>query len=173
MQPDWAPDNASSTGNLLEPPYWLVFGLEWQTSANLAEAAFAIAPATIPRDGLGHDAYQVLGCADLYAEEYAARLVFFADLTRMFTGLRTSWTELGVNWETALDELRDCPCAAMFLTITEHAYLVICDPTPDDQPGQYEAAGRERELVRQALTGTLTEDWPACMADIISSGRVS
>src|SRR5262249_15016978 len=52
---------------------------------DLAETAVALAPPIIPRDALCHDAYQVLGCADLYARKHAQRVVFFSDLTSMFT----------------------------------------------------------------------------------------
>lgn len=54
-----------------EPGYWLVAGLEWPGSGGLAEVAFAVAPEMIPRDGLSRDAYQLLGCSDLYAGKHA------------------------------------------------------------------------------------------------------
>lgn len=104
---------ADAAGELVNPEYWLVFGLEWSGSegrvaeVGVAEAAVAVTPGMIPRDAVGHDAYQVLGCADLYARKHAERVVFFSDLTRMFTTAGTSWAQLGVDWENALRELRE------------------------------------------------------------------
>lgn len=88
----------------------------------MADAAVAVAPGLIPRDKVGYDARQVLGCADLYARKHRERVVLFTDLTRMFTGAGTSWAQLGVYWETALRELREGPFPAMYLTITERAH---------------------------------------------------
>ena len=56
----------------------------------------------IPRETLSRDAVQILGCADLYARKHGQRVVFFSDLTRMFTTAGTSWAQLGVDWESAL-----------------------------------------------------------------------
>lgn len=55
------------------------------------DAAFAVAPEVIPRDGLSNDAYQVLACADLHAGKQAVRVVLFSDLTRMFASAGRSW----------------------------------------------------------------------------------
>lgn len=55
-----------------EPGHWLVAGLDWPGGGGLAEAAFAVAPELIPCDKLSNDAYQVLGCADLYARKHVA-----------------------------------------------------------------------------------------------------
>jgi hypothetical protein len=60
----------------------------------------------IPREALSSDAIQVLGCADLYARQHRSRVVFFSDLTRMFSTAGTSWAQLGVDWKSALQELR-------------------------------------------------------------------
>ena len=97
---------ADAAVDLLYPSYWLVSGLEWQGDGELAEAAMAVAPGMIPRDALSHDARQVLGCADLYSRKHGQRVVFFSDLTRMFAEAGTSWSQLGVDWERALRELR-------------------------------------------------------------------
>ena len=113
---------------LLCPSYWLVSGLQWTGNGSTAEAAIAIAPSLIPRRGVSHDASQVLGCADLYASKYAQQVVFFSDLTRMFANAGTSWTELGVDWESALEELRTGPYPALLLTVSEQAHCLICSP---------------------------------------------
>ena len=96
---------------LLHPAYWLVYGLPWPDDSDKAEAAIAISPATIPRRILSWDAAQILDCVDLYARKRAEHVVFFSDLTRMFTLAGTSWVTLGVDWESALQELQDAPIA--------------------------------------------------------------
>jgi hypothetical protein len=176
MQPDPQPDDARAADELLHPSYWLVYGLPWQGDSDLAEAAIAIAPGMIARDSLSRDAFQILGCADLYARKHRSRVLFFSDLTRMFTAAGMSWAELGIDWETALQELQDGPFPALLLTISERAHIFICNPAtrlllagPD---GEQEAADAERQLVRQAIASKLTADWPPYMQQMIDTGRI-
>jgi hypothetical protein len=176
MQPDPQPDDARATGELLHPSYWLVYGLPWQGDGDLAEAAAAIAPGMIVRDWLSRDASQILGCADLYARKHGSRVIFFSDLTRMFSAAGTSWAQLGIDWETALQELQDGPFPALLLTISERAHIFICSPAtrlllagPD---GEEEATDAERQLVRQAIASKLTTDWPPYMQQLIDTGRI-
>lgn len=171
---------ADAAGELVSPAYWLVFGLKWPgdsvAGGSVAEAAMAVAPGMIPRDMVGREARQVLGCADLYAREFAERVVFFSDLTHMFTSAGTSWGELGVNWENALRELREGPFPVMYLTISERAHLLICDPAaamgPTGPGGRAEDDGAEREAVRQVIVGQLATDWPTWMNAMIEDGRI-
>jgi hypothetical protein len=176
MQPDPQPDDARAADELMHPSYWLVYGLPWQGDGGLAEAAAAIAPGMIARESLSRDAFQILGCADLYARKRRLPVVFFSDLTRMFTVAGTSWAELGVDLETALQELQDGPFPALFLTISERAHVFICNPAtrlllagPD---GEEEAADAERQLVRQAIASKLTADWPPYIQQAIDTGRI-
>ena len=175
MHPQPQPASAGAVDELLNPAHWLVVGLEWQGDGGMAEAAVAVAPGMIPREALSYDAYQVLGCADLYARLHAGRVVFFSDLTRMFTAAGTSWAQLGIDWEAALRELKEGPFPAMFLTISERAHLLICDPATNllmvGSGGAADEAGSERDLVRQAIACQLTTDWPAWMNAMI--GRAS
>jgi hypothetical protein len=135
----------------------------------------AIAPGMISRETLSRDAFQILGCADLYARKHGSRVVFFSDLTRMFTTAGTSWAHLGVDWGSALRGLTDGPFPRLFLTISERAHLFICDPATDTLltgPGDaQEPAETERHLVRQAITGKLATDWPTYMQQIIAAGH--
>ncbi len=163
--------------DLLCPWYWLVSGLEWQGDGGLAEAAMAVAPGMIPRDALSHDARQVLGCADLYSRKHGQCVLFFSDLTHMFTEAGTSWSRLGVDWQRALRELSTGESPVMLLTVSERAHISICNPairpptiTPDG--GTHEAADDDRELVRQAITQQLAADWPPYMQSIIDAGRL-
>ena len=175
MQPDPRPGDTWAAGELLHPAYWLVHGLPWQGDSDLAEVALAIAPQMIPRETLSRDAVQILGCADLYARKHRSRVVFFSDLTRMFTTAGTSWAQLGVDWEGALRELEDGPFPRLFLTISERAHLFICNPATDllvvRPDGMQEPGETERELVRQALASTLAADWPPYMQQVINAGR--
>lgn len=160
---------------LLQPDYWLVSGLEWHGDGPVAEAAIAIAPGMIPRGVLSRDSDQVLTHADRYAKQEAVRVVFFADLTRALTLARTSWAELGIDWETALGDLLTGPYPSMYLTISEHAHGLLCSSAvtinvisgKGVQPGN-----EERELVRQALAERLSADWPSYIRDLLSSGRL-
>lgn len=171
----------ATTRELVNPEYWLVFGLEWpgdtgSGASGVAEAAVVVAPGLIPRDAVSRDAYQVLGCADLYARKHRERVVLFTDLTRMFTSAGTSWAQLGVDWEAALRELHDGSFPAMYLTITERAHLLICDPAVSlgmARPGGWaDDGGAEREIVRQAIASQLTADWPPWMNAMIQAGRI-
>jgi hypothetical protein len=174
MTPDQALDDGS-TERLLQPDCWLVSGLEWHGNGGMAEAAVAIAPALIPRDVFSSDAAQVLRHADDYAERHPVRVVFFSDLTRALTLARTSWAELGIDWEAARDELQSGPYPAIYLTVSERAYALLCSAAvtvnvvsrKGIQPGN-----EERELVRQALTVRLSADWPGYIRDLLSSGRL-
>lgn len=97
--------------------------------------------------------------ADQYANEKAVSVVFFADLTRTLTLVGTSWAELSVDWEAALADLQGGPYASLYLTISERAYLLLCNPAVTvhvvDRKG-VQQGNDERELVRQALTERLS-----------------
>lgn len=173
MRPDTWQFVLSGAERLLAPAYWLVAGLEWSGGPGLGEAAWAIAPDLVPRDALSSDAYQVLGCAHLYAGKHSARVVFFSDLTRMLATAGTSWASLGVDWQAALSELQNGPYPAMFLTVTERAHLLICDPTSWTTGCAQEPARPERELVRQSVADELAADWSGYMGRIIESGQLT
>lgn len=176
MQPGPQLDDTHATGELLHPSYWLVHGLPWPGDGGLAGAAIAIVPAMIDRAPLSRDAFQILGCADLYASKRRSRVVFFSDLTRMFTTAGTSWAQLSIDWERALQELQDGPFPAMFLTISQRAYIFICNAATRlllyGADGEEEATDAERQLVRQAIASKLTADWPPYMQQMIDTGRI-
>jgi hypothetical protein len=178
MQSDAHVADAAAVDELLKPAYWLVSGLEWQgDSARMCEAAFAIAPSMISRYALSHDAFQVLGCADLNARKYGQRVVFLSDLTRMFAVAGKSWSQFGVDWESALAELCEGRFPAMYLTISERAHQLLCNPAILVRAMTPGAADdflpEELELARQAIARQLAADWPVYMQRIIDGGRVS
>ncbi len=148
------------------PAYWLVFGTEWNSDGGFAEAAVAIAPDMVPREALAHDAYQVLGCADLYFRRHSQRVIFFSELTRMFATAGRSWSELGVEWQKALTELTNGRFPAMFMTTSERMYSLITDPSLSRQ------AGHDLEQVRQVIAMQLMADWPAYVQSLLAADGV-
>jgi hypothetical protein len=160
---------------LARPSYWLVWGLEWPGDCDAAEAVAATAPDMIPRDALGADAYEVLGCADLYACKHGHRVVFFSDLTAMFAGASTSWSEIGVDWVNALLELCNSLFPLMFLTISKRAYSVICNPsrsTTAAVSAERTPVADERELARQVVARQLAADWPPYVRSLVEARSV-
>jgi hypothetical protein len=156
--------------DLLHPPYWFVHALPWP-GGQLGEGAIAYAPIMIPRDRLSRDAQQILGCADLIAERGHQRVVFFSDVTRLLTRGGTSWSQLGIDWQHGLGELADGHYPALYLTITERAYALICGPATNllsvSADGSINAVvGDERPLVRSSLAQRLETDWPSFMQDV-------
>jgi len=161
---------------LIHPPHWLVSLLEWQGDGEVYESAVAIAPGMIPRNLISYDARQVLGCADLYARKHRQRVVFFSDLTRMFTDAGTSWSQLGVDWQSALLELGGGQFPALFLTISERAYLVIASATATTASALAEDARNledERELMRTSMATQLDSDWLPYIRTAASAGRLT
>jgi hypothetical protein len=174
MRPDTMPSDLAD--HLRAPAYWLVAATEWPDGPGPAEAAWAVAPALIPREVISPHACQVLGCADQYAASTASRVVLFSDLTRLFTTAGTSWASLGVDWQAALDELRYGPYPAVLLAVNDRAYALICDPSTElHQPGrdsEPDGAWHDRELLRQSIANQLTVGWPAYITNIIELGKL-
>jgi hypothetical protein len=149
---------------LLRPGFWLAWGLDWP-GGSTAEAVIAVAPSLIPRDTLSYSAQQILACADLYAQKRAERVVLFADLTRLLTAAGESWENLRVDWKAGLRELEGGPFPGIFLSVSEHAYMTVCDSTPGSWTG-------DRALIREAIARQLEADWPPTMRNAIEAGRV-
>ena len=170
------PASHESFGQLLDPEYWLIFGLEWTGGPDMAEAAYAVAPGVIPRHMLGEDACQILECADLYVGKRGGRAIFFSDLTRMFASAGKSWPDLGVDWEAALADLQSGSFPALYLTISQRAHLSICDAATRlimyGPSGREEATEAERDLARQVLARQLAADWPGYVRSLIEAGKL-
>jgi hypothetical protein len=162
----------SESTRLFAPSYWLVAALDWPAGREVAEAAWAIAPDLISRDAMTTGACKILGCTDLYAQAHSTRTVFFSDLTGMFTDAGTSWANLGVDCQVALDEFHAGPYPELMLTVTERAYLLICDSSTEPAEPSHAWAGHERELLREVITDELTAAWPAYMNSLIQAGRL-
>lgn len=168
------------------PRYWLTYGLPWPTadlSVNMAEAAYALAPPTIPikdRDGLPQDVADLLGFVDLYAREHPdQRVVWFTDVTRWLEWEKgTSWSALNVDWEYALRELPGLPHLGLRMTISRRAYHHLINTAERFEvmytDGSSEVlTDEEREAVHEAFTRTLEVDWPEYVTAMVARGLLT
>ena len=158
--------DAARCGELLRPSCWLAWGSgpDRPHGAGPSEAV-VVAPGLIPRGELSGSARQILDGADLYARQRAVRLVYFSDMTRLLTGDGQSWTGLGVDWEAGLRELEGGDFARIFLSVSERAYLTLCDPVPG-------SLVEDRRQLRQVMTRQVEADWTRWMQGAIDTGRV-
>jgi hypothetical protein len=153
----------------INPPMWLVFGMEWTgRSADLfAEAAMAVAPTQIPLTLLSAAGRNVVQLCVAVGRELGHRTVFFTDVTAYLDEHGQTWASLGVDWETALGELEHLPVASLYLSLTRRAHAILCWSgrsqlvlyAGDDARGEA-VGGAEREAVRAAITNALMQDWP-------------
>lgn len=165
------------------PPAWMVFGLPWPEEAeDMAEAAYALAPVTVPRSLVPPGLAAILDYAETYADRRGLRVVFFSDLTRWLYELGTSWPAQDIDWMEAHDVAVELPILGLYLTVSHRAYLHLCDATLrgvtlHKLDGTTETPPpSEREDVRAALVDILARDWPdyveaaAAMATDVSHG---
>ncbi len=152
---------------LLRPAYWLAWGLdvEWPDDAEAQECIAVVAPGMVPRDGLSFDAREILAGADVLARKRSERVVFFTDLTRSLTRNGQSWPGLGIDWETALRELKTGHFPVVFLETTARGYLTMCDPAPGQRV-------EDRRLFRRELARQLEAGWPDYVRGLIEAGRL-
>jgi hypothetical protein len=150
--------DAAADQELLHPAYWLVLALPWP-GGDTAEGVLAVAPGMIPREVLGDDAYQILAAADTYAKGRKKTVIFFSEMTRAMARAGMTWSEHGIDWERGLAELESGHFPGMYLTISERAYMVVCNPAT--RPGL--AAEHDRDLVRASITEKLGRDWAPYM----------
>jgi hypothetical protein len=103
---------------MTDPSWFLVTGLPWpedQAGAEIAEAAFAIAPAVtqavrpvgpggkpVP---LGHDLARMLDAGSRCAAALGKRVVFLSDITRWVADNALDWERIGVDFAAAQNEL--------------------------------------------------------------------
>ena len=103
---------------MTEPPWFLVTGLPWpedQDDADVAEAAFAIAPDVtkavrpVGPDGkpapLGRDLALMLDAGSRCAAALGKGVLFISDITRWLADIELSWQRIGVDFATAEDDL--------------------------------------------------------------------
>ena len=176
------------------PSWFLVAGLPWpedQAAADVAECAFAIAPDVtevvrpVGADGapvpLGRDLALLLDAASRCAAALGKRVLFVADISRWLYDLGLSWEDIGVSFETALNEL--CRQGiGMYLALSEWSHSVLCSPTrtmimfyPSGR--RVESGDEDRDLVRAQFEEVLDSGWPGyvtrVLADVQPSGAAS
>lgn len=160
------------------PPAWLVFGLEWPEDADdVAEAAYAMAPATVPRSVMPPDVVTILDFAETYARDRSVRVVFFSDLTRWLSDNGTSWAARDIDWVVAQDTIRETSILAVYLAVNRRTYTHLCDAsrrrTLHHLDGSTEVlSADEREEVRSALLGVLEREWPGYVEAVVATASM-
>jgi hypothetical protein len=173
---------------MTEPSWFLVTGLPWpedQSDADVAEAAFAIAPyvtqAVRPagQDGkhipLGRDFAMMLDAGSRCAAALGRRVVFLSDITRWLADIGLSWDRFGVDFETAQDELEQ-QAIGMYLALSQRAYAILCSAsqtlTIHDTSGRAaEIPPEDRELVRAKLEEALDARWPGYVTQALANAQ--
>ena len=141
----------------ISPKYWLVHALPWP-GGEVAAAAVAYTPELIPRDGLSRGAQQILACADLVADRWGERVIFFSDLTGLLARGGSSWSTVGIEWTAVLSELKAASPYVAELVVSQATYVAICTSADADEVGsKAPAAGatgrspRLRSLIERQL----------------------
>jgi len=162
------------------PPYYLVYGLEWpDPRETMAEAAFALAPACVPKKGLPKDVDDVLVVSEVYAHEHPGqRMVWFTDLTLWLESKGTNWANMDIDWERALRTIPELSILGLYMTISKRAYHHLINTaermTVHYTNGTSEVlTAEEREKVHDAFIDQLDRDWPRLISEMIESGRLT
>jgi hypothetical protein len=162
---------------MTDPSWFLVTGLPWpedQADAEVAEAAFGIAPyvTQVVRpagpDGepvpLGRDLALMLDAGSRCAAALGKKVLFLSDITGWLADIGLTWECLGVDFQTAENELEQQPIG-MYLALSRRAYAILCSPA-DTLTIRYtsgftaELPPEDRELIRGKLETALDIDWP-------------
>jgi hypothetical protein len=162
---------------MTDPSWFLVTALPWpenQADAEVAEAAFAVAPfvtqAVRPAgpDGepipLGRDLALMLDAGSRCAAALGKRLLFLSDITGWLADIGLAWERLGVDFQTAENELEQ-QTIGMYLAVSRRAYSILCSVsrtlTIHYTSGRTaEAPPEDRELTRAKLEAALDTAWP-------------
>jgi hypothetical protein len=173
---------------MTDPSWFLVTGLPWpedQSDADVAEAAFAIAPyvtqAVRPagRDGqpvpLGRDLALMLDAGSRCAAALGKRVLFLSEITRWLADIDLSWDRIGVDFETAQNELEQ-QAIGMYLALSQRAYTTLCSAsrmlTIHDTSGRIaEIRPEDRELVRARLEEALDARWPGYVTKALADAQ--
>lgn len=173
---------------LTEPAWFLVTGLSWpedQAHADLAEAAFAIAPEVtqvarpVGADGnpvpLGRDLALMLDAGSRCAAALGKRVVFLAEVTQWLTGIGLSWERTGADFAAAQDELEH-QALGLFLAVSRRAYSILCSTATSltiysTAGGKSEVTPEEREEVRASFEAALNADWPPYVTKALAGAQ--
>ncbi len=170
---------------MTDPSWFLVTGLPWpedQADAEVAEAAFAIAPYVtqavrpIGPDGspipLGHDLALMLDAGSRCAGALGKRVLFLSDITLWLADIGLSRERIGVDFSTAQNELEQ-QGIGMYLSLSQRAYAILCSTarmlTIHDASGsKAEVPPEDRELVRANFEAALNADWPGYVTQVLA-----
>lgn len=173
---------------MTDPSWFLVTGLPWpedQSDADVAEAAFAIAPYVTQtvrpagRDGkpapLGRDLAIMLDAGSRCATALGKRVLFLSDITRWLADIGLRWDRIGVDFETAQNELEQ-QAIGMYLALSQRAYTILCSAsnalTIHCTSGRTaEIPPEDRELVRAKLEDALDARWPRYVTKALTNAQ--
>jgi hypothetical protein len=173
---------------MTEPSWFLVTGLPWpedQADAEIAEAAFAIAPAVtqavrpVGPDGklvpLGHDLALMLDAGSRCAATLSKRVIFLSDVTCWLADNGLVWERIGVDFPTAQNELAQ-QSPGLFVMVSSRAYTILCSTARSliihyTDGSKAEVDPGERELVRASLEARLDADWPGYITKTLASAQ--
>jgi hypothetical protein len=164
-------------------PFWfLVTGLPWpenKADAELAEAAFAIAPSVtravrpVGPDGkplpLGRDLTLLLDAGSGCAAALGKRVIFLSDITLWLVDTGLNWERIGVDFAAAQNELEQ-QAPGLFVQVSSRAYTILCSTARNltihyTDGSKAEIPPEERELVRTSLESRLDADWPSYITE--------
>ncbi|MBH0781557.1 hypothetical protein [Nocardia bovistercoris] len=152
--------------SLVNPPYWLIYGLAWPAGeADFAEAAVAVAPTAVPRHVLSRAAADVFDLTIAIARQNNWRAVFLSDITQWLDTQQRTWADIGIDYEQVCNELSETPILQLFLTLSQLGYALLCDAsrnglTIHTANGTWQTGLRERDDLRAQLSDNLARDWP-------------
>jgi hypothetical protein len=170
---------------MAEPSWFLVTGLPWpedQDDAEIAEAAFAIAPSVtqavrpVGPEGkpvpLGHDLARMLDAGSRCAAALGKRVIFLSDITRWLADIGLSWERISVNFPVAQNELEQ-QGIGMYLSLSQRAHVILCSTARTltiyyASGGRAEVPPEDRELVRANFEAALNADWPGYVTQALA-----
>ena len=91
-------------------------------------------------------------------------MLFLSDITRWLADIGLNWDRIGVDFETAQNELEQ-QAIGIYLALSQRAYMILCSAsrtlTIHDTSGRTaEIPPEDRELVRTKLEEVLDARWP-------------
>ena len=173
---------------MTDPSWFLVTGLPWpedQADAEMAEAAFAIAPdATqvvrpVGPDGkpvpLSRDLARMLGAGSHCAAALGKKVIFLSDISRWLAETGLSWDRIGVDFPTAQNELEQ-QSPGLFIMVSSKAYTILCSTARNltvhyTDGSKAEVPPGERELLRADLEARLGADWPGFITKALANAQ--
>ena len=173
---------------MTDPSWFLVTGLPWpedRADAEIAEAAFAIAPSVtqavrpVGQDGkpvpLVHDLALMLDAGSCCAAALGKRVIFLSDITRWLADVGLNWERIGVDFATAQNEL-ERQSLGLFVMVSSRAYTILCSTARNltihyTDESKAKISPEERELVRASFEARLDADWSEYLAGALANAQ--